>query len=85
MDQLIKNCMMDTNKFIKDFVTIFDEEPLESIKFNTNFRDIEGWSSMTALAFIALMDEEYNVKIKVEEIRNSVNVEDLYNIVKSQK
>jgi len=30
-----------------------------------------------------MIDEEYDVRIKGEEIRNSVTIEDLYNIVKS--
>jgi acyl carrier protein len=75
---------MDTDKFIKDFVTIFDNEPANSLSMKTSFRDIEGWSSLTALAFMALADEKYNVKVKGDDIRNSKTIADLFNIVKSK-
>lgn len=75
---------MDTNKFIKDFITIFDDEPTDVLTMDTIFRNIEGWSSLTALAFMALADEEYNVKIKGEEIRMAKTIEDLYNIIKTK-
>jgi len=75
---------MDTNKFIKDFITIFDDEPTDVLTMDTVFRNIEGWSSLTALAFMALADEEYNVKIKGEDIRMAKTIEDLYNIIKTK-
>lgn len=75
---------MDSNQFIKDFVEIFDDEPKDSITLNTEFRDIEGWSSLTALSFMAMADNKYNIKIKGEEIRNSRTIEDLLNHVKSK-
>jgi acyl carrier protein len=31
-----------------------------------------------------MVDEEYNVMLKGEEIRNAVTIEDLYNTVKSK-
>ncbi len=75
---------MDTNKFIKDFITIFDDEPTDVLTMDTVFRNIEGWSSLTALAFMALADEEYNVKIKGEDIRMAKTIEDLYNSIKTK-
>ena len=40
--------------------------------------------SWTALSVIAMIDEEYDVKIKGDDVRNSQTVNDLYEIVKSR-
>lgn len=51
----------------------------------TKFHDLDEWTSLTALSIIAMVDDEYDVRIKGDDIRNSVTIEDLYNIVASRK
>lgn len=75
---------MELNVFIKNFVSQFDEIDATKINAETKFRDIEEWSSLMALSIIAMVDEEYNVKIKGDDIRNSQNIKDIYNIVESR-
>jgi thiol-disulfide isomerase/thioredoxin len=48
------------------------------------FKELEEWSSLTALSVIAMIDEEYDVKIKGDDVRNSQTINDLYEIVKSR-
>jgi acyl carrier protein len=72
---------MEANKFLKDFVEIFDDQPTETITMNTVFRDIEGWSSMAALGLMAMVDLEYKIKISGQEIKDSQTVGDLYKII----
>ena len=50
----------------------------------TRFRDIEEWSSLIGLSVIAMVDEEYDVTLKGDDIRNANTIEDLYNTVKSK-
>jgi acyl carrier protein len=75
---------MNINDFIQNFASQFDETDASSFKAETEFRDIDEWSSLIALSIIAMVDAEYNVKIKGEDIRISKTIEDLYNIVKSR-
>lgn len=75
---------MEVKKFVENFAAQFDEADPETIKIETRFRDIEGWSSLTALSIIAMADEEYNIKLKGDDIRKAVTVEDLFNIIKSK-
>ena len=51
---------------------------------DTNYRDIEDWSSMHALIIIALADTEYDVTITGADLRTCDTVRDLYNLVKSR-
>jgi acyl carrier protein len=71
---------MNKNKFIADFLTIFDEAPSIPITMDTVFRDVDGWSSLTALGLMAMLDMEYKIKISGQEIKDSRTLEDLYKI-----
>ena len=73
---------METNQFINDFAELFEETESSFFKPGTKFRDIEEWSSLGALSVIAMIDEKYNVRLTGDDLRNSLTIEDIYNIVK---
>ena len=76
---------MDLNEFISNFADQFDDTDANEIKADTEFKSLEEWSSMTGLAVIAMVDAEYDVQIKGNDIRESTTVEDLFNKVKVLK
>lgn len=76
---------MEMKEFIEHFSEQFDETSAEEITAITKFKELDEWSSMTALSVIAMVDEEYDVRIKGDDIRNAQTVEDLFNIVESRK
>lgn len=71
--------------FIKNFAAQFDETEASEFIPNTVFKELEEWSSLLALSIIAMVDEEYGMKIKGEDIRNAKTIEDLFNVVKSKQ
>lgn len=75
---------MELKKFIENFADQFEETERSKFTADTKFIEIEEWSSLHVLLIIAMVDIEYNVKIKADEIRNSSTINDLYNIVKSK-
>lgn len=75
---------MNQVEFIQNFADQFDETDASEINLQTVFKDIDEWSSLLSLSIIAMCDEEYDVKIKGDDIIKSSTVEDLYNIVKSR-
>ena len=75
---------MNLEQFIENFADLFDETDTDTINATTQFKDIEEWSSLLALSVIAMIDEEYDVEFKGDDIRGSNTVKDLYNIVKSR-
>lgn len=75
---------MNINEFIENFAAQFDDTDASDFKPTTEFKNLDEWSSLTALSIIAMVDEEYEVSIKGDDIKNSVTIEDLYNIVKSK-
>jgi len=46
---------------------------------------LDEWSSLIALALISMIDEEYDIVLNGEDIRDAVTVEDLYNKVLEKK
>lgn len=75
---------METAEFVRNFAEQFDETDASEFTIETRFRDIDEWSSLTALAIIAMVDEVYNVKLTGDDIRNSSSLMDVFNIVKSK-
>ena len=76
---------MELNSFIEHFAEQFDETDASEFKAETVFKDLDEWSSLIALSIIAMVDEEYDVTIKGDDIRNSNTVEDLFNAVKAKE
>ena len=75
---------MDLNKFVENFANQFDDTDAEVFTPETRFRDLDEWSSLIALGIIAMVDEEYDVTLKGDDIKNANTVEDLFNTVKAK-
>ena len=76
---------MSIDQFIENFTELFDETDPDTINATTQFKDLEEWSSLLALSVIAMIDEEYDVEFRGEDIRSSNTVEDLFNAVKAKE
>lgn len=72
---------MEIKDFVENFAELFDDTDASEIKAETNFRDLDEWSSLIALSVIAMVDEEYDVTLKGDDIKNATTVEDLFNTV----
>lgn len=75
---------MTLEKFIENFASQFDDTDASVFAADTKFRDLDEWSSLIALSLIAMVDEEYDIALKGDDIRNANTVEDLYNTIKSR-
>lgn len=75
---------MDIKEFIENFADQFEDTDISELKPETAFKDLDEWSSLIALSVIAMVDEEYDVAIKGDDIRNSKTIEDLFNDVKAK-
>ena len=74
---------MEIKEFIKNFVEQFDEVPATEVTPETRHHEMDEWSSLIALSVMAMIDEEYDVQIKADEMRNSQTVQELFDIVQS--
>lgn len=76
---------MDINTFVENFAGQFDDTPADQFTAETKFRDIDEWSSLIALSIIAMVDEEYEVTLKGDDIKNAQTIQDLFNTVQAKK
>ena len=75
---------MDIKEFIEHFAEQFDDTDMNEFKPETVFHDLDEYSSLIALSIIAMVNEEYDVTLKGNDMSAAVTIEDLYNIVKSK-
>ena len=75
---------MELKEFIEHFAEQFDDTDISELKPETEFKELDEWSSLIALSVIAMVDEEYDITIKGDDIRNSKTIEDLFNVVKAK-
>lgn len=75
---------MNLEQFIENFAEQFDDTDASEFKADTVFHELDEYTSLIALSIIAMIDEEYDVSIKGDDMKSAVTIEDLYNIVKSR-
>ncbi|MEQ3237931.1 acyl carrier protein [Bacteroides cellulosilyticus] len=76
---------MELKDFIEHFAEQFDETDGGIFAADTNFKELDEWSSLMVLSVIAMVDEEYDVRIKGEDIRSMVTIGELFALVESRK
>jgi acyl carrier protein len=72
---------MEIKEFISNFADQFENTDKSAFSPQTRFRDLEEWSSLIALSVIAMADEEYDVRLKGDDMRNANTVQDLYDVI----
>lgn len=72
---------MDQDLFITCLIEQFDDCITENVTKETRFRELDGWSSYTALSIMAVVDEEYGVQLTADEMRSAETFEELFNLV----
>lgn len=75
---------MNIQEFIDNFAAQLDDTDPEAITAETKFKELDDWSSLTALSIIAMIDDEYNIIVKGNDIINSVTIQDLFNVVEKR-
>lgn len=70
--------MKTLEEFVALFAEQFDETDASEIKSATVFHDLDEWSSLVGLSIIAMVDEEFDVALKGDDVKSSITVEDLY-------
>jgi acyl carrier protein len=75
---------MEISTFLQHFADMLDDTDARLIHAETIFRDLDEWDSLTALSLIAMVDEEYSVKLTGDNIKSSITLQDLYEIIKNK-
>ena len=71
---------MDIKEFIEKFAEAIEVEEAEMLTPETQFRDLDEWSSLSVMLLIAFYDEEFEKELTQDQIKASKTIEDLYNL-----
>lgn len=72
---------MTLTDFVANFAAQLEETDPETITADTEFRTIDEWSSLTALSIIAMVDDEYDIQLKGNDMRAAQTIGELFDIV----
>jgi len=75
---------MEIQDFITNFANQFDDTDFAEFSPDTNFRDLEEWSSLTALAVLNMIEKKYLTNVKANEMLTASTIQELFDLVKSK-
>jgi acyl carrier protein len=75
---------MDQSKFINDFKDQFIDSDEITVDASTGFRNIGSWDSMTGMAVLVMIKDEYGVDMTDTDLRNCNTVQDIIDFVSAK-
>ena len=75
---------MDKQEFLANFAESFDDTNPNEIQFDTQFHDLDEWSSLVGMSVLAMAKVSYGKSISGEELKHCITVEDVYNLIASK-
>ncbi len=73
---------MEKEKFVEQFADLY--ENAEGFTAQTKFKEHPEWNSLLALGVIAMIDDEYDVSLRGQDIQNATTIEDVFNAVQAK-
>ena len=71
---------MDINTFIKDFAEAIEVEDVSALTPETEFHDLDEWTSLSVIIVIAFLDEQFDKQVNEVAIRKADTIQDLYDL-----
>lgn len=60
----------------------FDDINTDSFTMETNFKDNDEWSSLTALSLITILDSEFSLQLSGDELSKIQTIQELYDKIR---
>jgi acyl carrier protein len=74
---------------LSDFLTKFKEQYIDSesitLSEDDDFRDIESYDSLTGMAILIMIKDNFNIEISEEDYKKIHTVKELYNFIQNKK
>ena len=71
---------MDIQSFIKKFGEAIEVEDIDALTPETEFHDLDEWTSLSVIIVIAFFDEELDKQVDDVAIRKADTIQDLYDL-----
>ena len=76
---------MDQNKFIEDFKSQFIDSDEIEVDSSTAFRKIGSWDSLTGMAVLVMIKDEYGVDMADTDLKKCNTVQDIFEFISSKQ
>lgn len=76
---------MELKEFVERIADQFDDTETSEFAPTTNFKELEEWSSLTALAVLNMIAKKYRVNIKNSDLLEINSIEELFNYILSKQ
>jgi acyl carrier protein len=74
---------MELSNFIKELEEQFEKIQPGTITPASDFKNIDGWDSLTAMLVIEMINEQFGKTISANDLRECQTVEELFNRVEN--
>lgn len=76
---------MELNEFVEKFAEQFEDTDPSEITAETNYRELDEWSSLMGMVIIAFVKTEMGKTVTGDELKACKSVEQLYNHIMSKQ
>ncbi len=75
---------MELQEFIEQFAEQFDDTDASELQPETDFKELDEWSSLASMSVIAMVRTQYGKMLTGKEIRSCTTIQDLFNLLKAK-
>ena len=75
---------MEMTDFLSKFAEQFRNTPISVFTPDTDFWELDEWSSIVALSVVVMIEEEYGVSLRSADVKGVRTIQELYEVVKSR-
>ena len=68
-------------EFIEKLDEAFENLDKGTLTPQTNFRELENWTSLNAMIIVAMFESELDTSISFSQLKSCETVQDLYNLI----
>lgn len=72
---------MELNEFVEKFAEQFEDTDPSEITAETNYRELDEWSSLMGMVIIAFVKTEMSKTVTGDDLKACKSVEALYNLI----
>lgn len=70
--------MINKEQFLAGLKNQFEESDAVNLSFESVFKDLDTWDSLTRFSIVSFVEDDYNVNLKIEELQELATPADLF-------
>lgn len=76
---------MEINEFVQKFANQFVDYDVEKVHADVKFRSLDSWDSLTGMAVLAMVQDDYGIEIKVDEFLKLNTPKEVFDYIQNVK